>query len=175
MSKNNWTPTTLISEVMSEPHLPWKEANHLRPTFVDVQAKLLDHPGRLVRCQKVKPVIHEQSTPKAVVNMETGQYWCDVERKARYPTLSNFHHSELFVFPGCKCAVVVTLYKSILVKGGDSAIDSIFTTQLERYAGLIVESKIPRPRERSISSPTTKCLLHQQFFIELQVYKMVRI
>ncbi|GBN83235.1 hypothetical protein AVEN_111946-1 [Araneus ventricosus] len=117
MSKDNWTPTTLISEVMSEPHLPWKEANHLRPTFVDVKAKLLDHPGSLD---------------------------------------------------------LLTLYKSILVKGGDSAIDSIFTTQLERYAGLIVESKMPRPRERSISSTTAKCLLHQQFFIELQVYKMVR-
>ncbi|GBM44385.1 hypothetical protein AVEN_147392-1 [Araneus ventricosus] len=40
-----------ISEAISEPHLPSKEANHLRPAFVDVKAKSLD---RLARCKRVK-------------------------------------------------------------------------------------------------------------------------
>ncbi|GBN10876.1 hypothetical protein AVEN_212997-1 [Araneus ventricosus] len=45
MGKDNWAPTALISEVITEPHLPSKEPNRLKLAFVDVKAKILDHPG----------------------------------------------------------------------------------------------------------------------------------
>ncbi|GBN55297.1 hypothetical protein AVEN_13457-1 [Araneus ventricosus] len=48
--KDNWTPTALISEVISEPHLPSEEANRIRSTFVAVKEKFLD---RLTRCERV--------------------------------------------------------------------------------------------------------------------------
>ncbi|GBM86476.1 hypothetical protein AVEN_109744-1 [Araneus ventricosus] len=39
-------PAVLISEAISESHLPSKEANRLRPAFVHVKATFLDHLAR---------------------------------------------------------------------------------------------------------------------------------
>ncbi|GBN13226.1 hypothetical protein AVEN_105186-1 [Araneus ventricosus] len=38
-------PTALISEAISEPHLPSKEANRLRPAFVADKGKVLERLG----------------------------------------------------------------------------------------------------------------------------------
>ncbi|GBL90013.1 hypothetical protein AVEN_178410-1 [Araneus ventricosus] len=51
MGRKIGPPTALISEVISEPPLPSKGTNRLRPTFVDVKAKILN---LLARCERVK-------------------------------------------------------------------------------------------------------------------------
>ncbi|GBL75871.1 hypothetical protein AVEN_121570-1, partial [Araneus ventricosus] len=40
-------PTALISYAISEPRLPSKEGNRLRPAFAAVKKKFLDRPGRI--------------------------------------------------------------------------------------------------------------------------------
>ncbi|GBM49949.1 hypothetical protein AVEN_22461-1 [Araneus ventricosus] len=52
VDKDNWThPSVLISEAISEPHIPSKEGNRLRPAFFVAKETFLD---RLSRCERVK-------------------------------------------------------------------------------------------------------------------------
>ncbi|GBN36077.1 hypothetical protein AVEN_170148-1, partial [Araneus ventricosus] len=55
VGKDNWTFYCAYSEVISEPHLPSKEANHLRPAFVVAKGKFLDRPAR---CERVKTLFN---------------------------------------------------------------------------------------------------------------------
>ncbi|GBN92357.1 hypothetical protein AVEN_148780-1 [Araneus ventricosus] len=56
----------------------------------------------------IKPVIYEYSTPKFIINVETGQSRRGMELKVRYTTRVISHHSTPFGLQDNKCDAVGT-------------------------------------------------------------------